>query len=61
MAEELKLEQYHSMMNSASVIKGIAELLLEDEGTPATKDMLSVIVSRADKVAEELETLRNSR
>lgn len=49
------------MMNSASVIKGIAELLLEDEGTPATKDMLSVIVSRADKVAEELETLRNSR
>jgi hypothetical protein len=59
--EELKLEQYHNMMNSTSVIKGMAELLLEEEGVPTRKDMLSVIVSRADKVADQLETLRNSR
>ena len=60
MAEELKLEQYHEMMNSTSVIKGMAELLIEEEGAPAKKDMLSVIVSRADKVADQLTTLRDS-
>lgn len=48
------------MMNSTSVIKGMAELLMEGEGTPARKDMLSVIVSRADQVADQLTTLRDS-
>jgi hypothetical protein len=49
------------MMNSTSVIKGMAELLLEDEGVSTRKDMLSVIVRRANQVADQLETLKNSR
>ncbi len=56
MAEESKLEKYQDMMNSASVIKGMAEILIEDEVISARKDMLSTIRERAERVAEQLST-----
>jgi len=48
------LEKYHDMMNSASVIKGMADLLIDDEVSPEKKDMLTAIAERAMYVAEEL-------
>jgi hypothetical protein len=50
----LELEKYHDMMNSASVIKGMAELLIDDEPEPEKKDMLYAIADRAVYVAEQL-------
>lgn len=41
-------------MNSASVIKGMAELLIEEEMAPEKKDMLSTILEQAERVAEQL-------
>lgn len=61
MAEELKLKEYHDIMNSVSVIKGMAELLIEGEGTLEKKGMLSVIANRAEKVAEQATTLNDSK
>ena len=54
----MNLENYHELMNSATVIKNMAELLSEDEGAPEKKDMLSTIVKRADNVADQLSKLR---
>ena|GEM_PF-4024272 len=48
------MEKYHDMMNSASVIKGMADLLIDDEVSPEKKDMLTAIAERAMYVAEEL-------
>jgi nitrogen-specific signal transduction histidine kinase len=55
----LKLKEYHDIINSASVIRGMAELLMEEERAPAKKDMLSVIMNRAEKVAEQLSNSRD--
>ncbi len=43
-------------MNSATVIKGMAELLIEEETVPERIDQLFVIISSVDKVAEQLWT-----
>ena len=47
-------------MNSAAVIKSMAELLSEEEGILERKDMLSTIVKRAEHVAEQLSKMRNN-
>lgn len=51
-AEELKSGKYHEIMNSVSVVKNMAELLMERETEPSRKEMLLKIIARSDKIAE---------
>lgn len=51
-AEELKPGKYHEVMNSVSVVKNMAELLMEGETEPSRKEMLLKIIARSDKIAE---------
>jgi hypothetical protein len=59
MGGEMDLKKYHDLMNSAAVIKNMAELLFEEEADLERKDMLSTIAARAEQVAEQLSKMRN--
>ncbi len=55
----MRLGTYHEMINSVSVIKAVAEILIEDEPDPEKKDMLSKIVSRSKTLIEQITDFRN--
>lgn len=55
------MEKYHDMMNSASVIKGMTELLIDEETAPEKKDMLNLILNRAEHVVEQLSQSKDLR
>ena len=50
---------YHEIINSASVIKAVAEILIEEESEPEKKVMLSKIVSRSEVLVEQITDFRN--
>ncbi len=51
-AGELEMEKHHDIVNSAGVIRNLAELLLEMEADPLKRDMLGRIKARSERLEE---------
>ncbi len=51
-AEDPKTEKHHDIVNSAGVIRNLADLLLDEEADPLKRDMLGRIKARAERLAE---------